>query len=92
VVQAGWASAGLWVLGMGSRMAFSVWVANGGQHAVGRFSAAHQITSGEAWTAALVLMAIGEVAARIGVLYIRSRQALNSYPAGSPRPALQVAA
>jgi hypothetical protein len=31
---------------MGSRMAFSVWVANGGQDVVGRFSAAHHITSG----------------------------------------------
>ena len=86
LVQAGWASAGLWVLGMGSRMAFSVWVANGGQDAVGRFSAAHHITSGEAWTAALVLMAIGEVAARIGVLYLRSRQTLNAYAARGQRP------
>ena len=92
LVQAGWASAGLWVLGMGSRMAFSVWVANGGQHAVARFSEMHHITGGQAWTAALMLMAIGEVAARIGVLYLRSRQALTAHAAGSPRPALQVAA
>ena len=92
LVQAGWASAGLWVLGMGSRMAFSVWVANGGQDAVGRFSAAHHITSGQAWTAALVLMAIGEVAARIGVLYLRSRQTLNAYAARGERVALQAVA
>src|SRR5262249_22485711 len=77
LVKAGWVSAGLWVLGMGSRMAFSVWVANGGQDAVARFSGEHHITGGQAWTAALVLMAIGEVAARVGVLYVRSRQALN---------------
>ena len=86
LVKAGWASAGLWVLGMGSRMAFSVWVANGGQDVVARFSETHHITSGQAWTAALVLMAIGEVASRIGVLYVRSRQALNAYAARGHRP------
>jgi hypothetical protein len=91
-VKAGWASAGLWVLGMGSRMAFSVWVANGGQDVVARFSEMHHITSGQAWTAALVLMAIGEVASRIGVLYVRSRQALNAYAAHGHRTALQAVA
>jgi hypothetical protein len=92
LVKAGWASAGLWVLGMGSRMAFSVWVANGGQGVVARFSEMHHITSGQAWTAALVLMAIGEVASRIVVLYVRSRQALNAYAARGHRPALQAVA
>ena len=89
LVKAGWASAGLWVLGMGSRMAFSVWVANGGQPVVARFSEAHHITSGEAWTAALVLMALAEVATRVGVLYLRSRQALDAHPSLGRRPALQ---
>ena len=92
LVQAGWASAGLWVLGMGSRMAFAVWVANGGQDVVAQFSETHHITSAQAWTAALVLMAIGEVAARVGVLYIRSRQALDVHAARAHQPVLQAAA
>jgi hypothetical protein len=59
---------------------------------VARFSEMHHITSGQAWTAALVLMAIGEVASRIGVLYVRSRQALNAHAALGHRPALQAVA
>ena len=92
LVKAGRASAGLWVLGMGSRMAFAVWVANGGQDVVARFSESHHITSAQAWTAALVLMAIGEVAARVGVLYVRSRQALDAHAARGHQPVLQAAA
>jgi hypothetical protein len=92
LVKAGWASAGLWVLGMGSRMAFAVWVANGGQDVVARFSEMHHITSAQAWTAALVLMAIGEVAARVGVLYVRGRQALVAHAARGHQPVLQAAA
>ncbi len=73
LVKAGWISAGLWVLGMGSRMAFSIWANNGGAESLGRFSVAHDITSSSAWTTALVMMAIGEVISRVAVLYIRGR-------------------
>lgn len=77
LVKAGWIAAGLWVASMGFRFGFSIWANNGGGAAdLVRFSAAHNITSGSAWTAALVLMAMGEVACRTGVLLYRSHRAL----------------
>jgi hypothetical protein len=79
LVKAGYASAALWVLGMGSRFAFAIWANNGGAETLGHFSAAHDITSGDAWTAALVLMALGEVISRVGVLYLRGRRVLATY-------------
>ena len=75
LVKAGWISAGLWVLGMGSRMAFSIWANNGGGATLAHFSEQHSISSGSAWTTALVMMAIGEVASRVSVLYFRGRVA-----------------
>jgi hypothetical protein len=39
-----------------------------------------------------VLMAIGEVASRIGVVYVRSRQALNAHANRGEQPALQAVA
>jgi len=65
-----WA-AGLWVLGVGCRMGFALYSTHGGASAIGRFSAAHHITSGEAWVAALVLMSLTEVVCRTGVLAVR---------------------
>src|SRR5579884_2264365 len=38
VAQAGPVAAALWVLGVGARVAFSLWVTHGGQAAVARFS------------------------------------------------------
>jgi hypothetical protein len=49
-------------------------VGHGGQAAVARFSALHDITSGAAWGAAFVLMAMAEVASRTGVLYLKTRR------------------
>jgi hypothetical protein len=76
LVKAGWVGAGVWVLGMGSRFGFAVWASHGGAVTLGRFSAHHGITSGSAWTAALVLMAMGEVIVRTGTLWLRSQRAL----------------
>lgn len=76
LVQAGWLAAGVWVASMGFRFGFSIWASHGGDVALGRFSAAHQITGGAAWTAALVLMAMGEVVTRTGLLSLRSHRAL----------------
>jgi hypothetical protein len=70
--KAGRLAATLWVLGVGTRLAFQLYVTHGGQAAVGRFSAAHSITSSEAWVAALILMAMGEALARTGVLALRA--------------------
>jgi hypothetical protein len=63
LARSGWASAFFWVLGMGSRFAFLVWTSHGGAATIGQFSAQHSITSGEAWTAALLAMAVFEVGA-----------------------------
>ena len=74
IAKAGLSAALLWVLGIGARMGFALWVGHGGQAAVARFSALHHITSGAAWTAAFVLMAMAEVASRTGVLYLKTRR------------------
>ena len=74
LAQAGWASAVYWVLGMGSRFAFLIWINNGGRATVASFSAAHSISSGAAWTAALLGMAIFEVLGRTAVLALRRQQ------------------
>jgi hypothetical protein len=74
LVKAGWIAAGAWIAGMGSRFAFAVWASHGGAETLGRFSATHHITTGDAWTAALVLMALGEVMVRTVVLVVRGRR------------------
>jgi hypothetical protein len=73
LARAGWASAFFWVLGMGSRFAFLVWVTHGGASALGSFSAQHAITVA-AWTPALLGMAVFEVLGRSGVVALRRRQ------------------
>ena len=73
-IKATAAAAALWVFGMGARLAFAVWTshASGGAD-IGRFSASHDITSSEAWVAALLFMAFGQVIARIAVVVIRGQ-------------------
>ncbi|WP_329123379.1 hypothetical protein [Streptomyces sp. NBC_01465] len=74
LIKAGAVSAVLWVVGMGARMGFQLWVEHGGgADNVGRFSIAHHITSDQAWTAAFVLMALTEVVTRLATIYLRSR-------------------
>ena len=80
LVKASWIAAGVWVFSMGSRFAFAIWASNGGAPALGRFSVAHHITSGDAWTAALVLMALGEVIVRTATLWLRAQRALQTRP------------
>jgi hypothetical protein len=87
LVKAGWVAAGVWVLGMGFRFAFSIWANNGGGPDLVHFSIAHQITAGSAWTAALVLMAMGEVVCRTGLLMIRSHRAVAASPQSVDEPA-----
>jgi hypothetical protein len=74
LARAGWASAMFWVLGMGSRFAFAVWSSHGGQSSIAHFSASHSITSAEAWTVALLAMAVFEVCGRTLVMVARRRQ------------------
>jgi hypothetical protein len=92
MARAGIAAAAAWVLGMGFRFAFAIYAnSDTGSAALGRFSFDHGITSGQAWTTALVLMAFGEVLARVGILQLRrlqvSRMGVPSTQVGAARPA-----
>jgi hypothetical protein len=87
--KAGLVAAVLWVLGIGSRVGFSLWVTHGGAPSVGRFSAAHHITSGTAWTAAFILMALLEVASRTVVLYLKTQRIGAVIPRGGLRDRLR---
>jgi hypothetical protein len=74
LARSGWASAFFWVLGMGSRFAFIVWITHGGGATIASFSASHSITSHEAWTVALLAMAVFDVCARKFVQAVRREQ------------------
>lgn len=80
--KAGGLAAVLWVLGVGARVGFSLWVTHGGASTVTRFSAAHGITSGTAWAAAFILMAMVEVASRTGVLALKAVRTGATIPRG----------
>jgi hypothetical protein len=80
LARSGWASGFFWVLGMGSRFAFLVWTTHGGAHTIAQFSAQHSITSSEAWTVALLAMAVFEVCGRSLVQAAR-RHRLQEAPA-----------
>ncbi|MGW2173135.1 hypothetical protein ACWEDZ_06090 [Streptomyces sp. NPDC005047] len=74
MIKAGAVSAILWVLGMGARMGFQIWVEHGGgADDVARFSVAHHITSDQAWVTAFVMMAVTEVVTRVATIYLRGR-------------------
>jgi hypothetical protein len=87
IVQAGAVSVGAWVLGMGFRFAFDFYANHSGARSVVRFSTRHDISGAGIWTAALVLMAFGQVLARVGVLQGRRIRAADKSraPVGYPR-------
>jgi hypothetical protein len=85
VAKAGAVAAALWVAGIGARMAFAFAGTHGAGPAVLRFSAAHHITSGDAWVAALFAMALAEVTARLAVLWLRA----SRLPARAGQPKSQ---
>jgi hypothetical protein len=72
--RAGWLAAGLWITGVGARMAFAIADSNGARPAITRFSIAHQITGQGAWVAALIMMALADVMTRLIVIYARGRR------------------
>jgi hypothetical protein len=82
VTTAGAAFATLWVVVIGGRVLF----AYGAEHwfgpAIGRFSHIHEITGGDAWTAAFVLMALAMVVTRVLVTGAQATRIER------PRPAL----
>ncbi|MFK0230003.1 hypothetical protein ACIQUL_30025 [Streptomyces sp. NPDC090303] len=73
LIKAGVISAVLWVVGMGARLGFQLWVDHGGADDVARFSMDHQITSQQAWVTALLLMAVTEVVTRLATIFVRGR-------------------
>ena len=89
--KAGAAAALLWVVGIGSRLGFSIWVTHGGQTSLTNFSATHGITSAAAWTAGFVMMAMLEVAIRTGILYVKALRTGAEIPRGGLRQAVAVA-
>ena len=81
-VRAGWSAAILWVCGMGARFGFIWWITHTGTTTIAHFSAAHAITSSQAWTVALLAMAVSEVLGRTLVLTAR-RHHLQQNPAAA---------
>jgi hypothetical protein len=84
MAKAGLTAAFLWVLGMGFRMGFQIWSTHGGASTLTRFSVNHDITTVQAWVAALVLMAVCEVVFRMAIILVRS-QVIRARSASAPR-------
>jgi hypothetical protein len=73
-VKATLGAATLWLLSMGFRLGFAVWSSHpSGTTHLTHFSAAHDITTSQAWVTALILMAFGEVIVRLGTIVVRGR-------------------
>jgi hypothetical protein len=81
-LRSGWLSGFFWVLGMGSRFGFAYWSSHGGVGSIASFSSSHQITSAEAWTVALLAMAVFEVCGRTLTLAARWRS-METAPAAA---------
>ena len=73
-IKASLNAAALWVISMGFRLGFAVWSSHpaGAAHLT-HFSAVHDITSGQAWVVALILMAFGEVVIRLATIITRGQ-------------------
>jgi hypothetical protein len=72
VARAGPLAVVLWILGTGSRLALGIYASNGGRSAIESFARAHQIDARTALPTALILMALGEVCGRYGLLGLRT--------------------
>jgi len=71
--RAGVLAASMWIAGVGARMVFYFAATHGAGPAIAAFSIAHHITGSAAWTAALVMMALADVTARLVTAYLRGR-------------------
>ena len=78
--QAGLVSVVASVAGMGFRFGFGYYAYHSGAVSVASFSARHDITGARIWTTALVLMAFGQVLARVGTLQVRRVRASRLAP------------
>ena len=72
--RAGVLAASMWIVGVGARMVFYFAATHGAGPAIAAFSIAHHITGSAAWTAALVMMALADVTARLLTVYLRGRR------------------
>ncbi|SEG92319.1 hypothetical protein SAMN05216223_125126 [Actinacidiphila yanglinensis] len=90
-IRASLGAAALWVASMGFRLGFAVWSSHpSGETHLAHFSAAHHITSAQAWVVALILMAFGEVVVRLGTIVVRGQlQLARARREGSGAPAPQ---
>lgn len=77
--KAGVAAAALWVIGIGSRLAFEEFSTHGGAHSIVNFSLAHDISGESAWVAGLVMMALAEVISRLFIVRIRAARISGSF-------------
>lgn len=80
IARATIAAAALWVVGIGGRMGFSLYMQHGGAPTVMRFSQVHHLT-GQGWVTGMVLMAFVEVVSRTLILWTRSRTMIVARPA-----------
>jgi hypothetical protein len=83
-VRAGFTAATLWIVGMGARLAFSVWAEHDGGPTLVRFSEQHDITSVQAWVSGLILMVLCEVGTRIVTILIRAKLAGDNARSAAP--------
>lgn len=73
VAKAGVAAAVLWIVGMAARTGFEYSATHSGAHAIADFSRSNSITGSDAWTAALLLMALAQVLVRLVTIRVRAR-------------------
>jgi hypothetical protein len=80
LVKANAVAAGVWIFSMSARMVFAIWASHSaGEATLTRFSIQHHL-NGNVWTAALVLMALGEVITRVGLLAYRGHRVQQTTP------------
>lgn len=91
LASAGPAAVFFWVLGMGARMAFIIWETHSGAGTVTRFSVEHHITSAEAWTAAILAMAVAEICFATILQVVRARRVGTIEGLSDPHPSATLA-
>jgi len=74
IARAGLLAFAVTIVAFGGRMAFAFAAGHGLGPAIGRFSASVGIHSEQAWVAALILMAVTDIALRAGILWLRREQ------------------
>jgi hypothetical protein len=73
IAKAGLVAAVLWIIGMAARTGFEYYATHSGAASVASFSRSNAITGSDAWTAALLLMALAQVIVRLITVRLRGR-------------------